>query len=135
MRLVSLPFAAAALMLAACGQGEAPKSEEPAGESAELKEPVSELAADGICLRVGEDQMAGAPLEPMGTAGPWSIAGEPGALACSEPGPGGVGECEFRGPTLVKVTGENETFGLRSPSEPGIMLRYGPEGVSCFKAG
>lgn len=130
-----LPFfiglAASALILAACGPGDAPAP----AETAELKEPVSELAADGVCMRVGADQVADLPLEAMGRAGGWAFAGEPGALACSEAGPGGGGECEFRGPTVVRVEGGGETFGLRSPGEPGVMLRYGPDGVSCFRAG
>lgn len=136
--LKALPcFAITVLILTACGPGDAPAPTEDAApaEAAELKEPVSELAADGVCMRVGAEQVADLPLEPMGTAGSWAFAGESGALACSEPGPGGVGECEFRGPTVVRVEGGGETFGLRSPGEPGVMLRYGPDGVSCFRAG
>ncbi|MFD0739550.1 hypothetical protein ACFQZQ_09695 [Lysobacter koreensis] len=68
----------------------------------------------------------------MGDTGSISFYGHKRALLCSEPGPGGIGECEIVADKVIKVVTPSETLGLkpqigRVPSR----LVYGPDGVFC----
>lgn len=68
----------------------------------------------------------------MGTVGDYSFFGEAGALICSEPGAGGVGECEMVGRTAVRIDHLGDTYGLRSRAGTPTLLRYGPGGLACI---
>lgn len=68
----------------------------------------------------------------MGTVGDYSFSGEAGALLCSEPGAGGVGECEMVGRTAVRIDRLGDTYGLRSRAGTPTILRYGPGGLECM---
>ena len=68
----------------------------------------------------------------MGDLGSISFYGYKRALLCSEPGPGGVGECEIVADKIIKVVTPSETFGLKPQIErvPSRLV-YGPSGVKC----
>jgi hypothetical protein len=68
----------------------------------------------------------------MGTIGSIRFHGYERALVCSEPGPGGVGECEIVADSLIKVVSPSGTFGLKPlPGRVPSLLVYGPETVYC----
>lgn len=68
----------------------------------------------------------------MGTIGAISLYGHRRALLCSEPGPGGVGECEIVADKSIKVVTPSETYGLKPQigRVPGLLV-YGPDRVFC----
>lgn len=90
-------------------------------------------AASGPCERLTAAEARKATgLKPVGSAGAYRFFSQPRALLCSEPGTGGVGECEIAGSTVIRVEHGGESYGLRSRAGTPALLRYGPSGVSCI---
>jgi hypothetical protein len=84
------------------------------------------------CERLSTQAIRDVPgLRLVGQAGPYRFFGDPRALLCSEPGPGGVGECEIVGSTTIRVEGGSDVFGLRPRAGHAAILVYGPGGISC----
>lgn len=68
----------------------------------------------------------------MGTFGGITLYGSKGQLFCSEPGPGGVGECELPANAVAIAKGKTSSRALISSSR-GTVIWYGGNGVSCAK--
>ena len=68
----------------------------------------------------------------MGNFGGVTLYGSKGQLACSEPGPGGVGECELAANAVAIAKGKTGSRALIGSSR-GTVIWYGGNGVSCVK--
>lgn len=88
--------------------------------------------ADGPCERLTAADAAKAPgLKAAGTTGSYRFFAQPRQLLCSEPGVGGVGECEIVGSAVIRVEHKSGSYGLKSRAGTPALLRYGPNGISC----
>lgn len=116
----------------------APSEPQPAAKAAAAKAGAKSAqkdgpAANGPCERLTAAEARKATgLKPVGSAGAYRFFSQPRALLCSEPGTGGVGECEIVGSTVIRVEHGGESYGLRSRAGTPALLRYGPSGVSCI---
>ena len=68
----------------------------------------------------------------MGNFGGVTLYGSKGQLACSEPGPGGFGECELAANAVAIAKGKTGNRALIGSSQ-GTVIWYGGKGVSCVK--
>jgi hypothetical protein len=104
----------------------------PAAEPAPPPEGVRAGANKGPCLTLSpEEARAATGLRLAGSVGPYRFFAEQRALLCSEPGMGGIGECEIVKPTIIRVKSSAATYGLKSRAGVPALLIYGPKGISC----
>jgi len=122
------------LLLSACSPGPKPDSVAEVGTDANSgAPPISAKATDEpACVRLTAEEAEGLKgLLDMGRSGDHQLYGRPRELLCSEPGPGGRGECALVGGSSVKIVRGSEVFGFRAAPGAGSVLRYGPESVTC----
>ena len=113
-------------------QPQAPAPKTPTGATSRPG-PVAAGANEGPCETISaSDAHALRGLQLAGRVGTYSFFAEPRALLCSEPGAGGIGECEIVGSTTIRIESGGTTYGLRSRAGVPAILRYGPEGISCI---
>lgn len=104
----------------------------PAAESAPPPEGVQAGVKQGPCLTLSSaEARAATGLRLAGSVGPYRFFAEQRALLCSEPGMGGIGECEIVEPTIIRVESSATTYGLKSRAGVPALLIYGPKGISC----
>ena len=124
------------VLLVSCSRDIHPSVKAPAQEERQVlsQPPPSNQLGQEACSKITAQELRNEEPEMMhmGTIGLISFYGHRRALLCSEPGPGGVGECEIVADKLIKVVTPSETFGLkpqigRVPS----LLVYGPDRVFC----
>lgn len=93
-------------------------------------------AAPGPCESVSTAEARAAPgLRLVGSAGGYRFFAKQRALLCSEPGSGGIGECEIVGPTVIRVENGAKIYGLKTRAGVPAILIYGPQGISCVAPG
>jgi hypothetical protein len=89
-------------------------------------------ATQGPCESLSAADARGATgLRLVGSAGTYRFFAEQRALLCSEPGTGGIGECEIVRPTIIRVESGARIYGLKSRAGVPAILVYGPQGISC----
>lgn len=89
-------------------------------------------AIQGPCESVSAAEARAAPgLRLVGSAGTYRFFAKQRALLCSEPGSGGIGECEIAGPTVIRVENGSKVYGLQTRAGVPAILIYGPQGISC----
>jgi hypothetical protein len=115
---------------AKAGDGE-PGGKAAAGASADAG--AKAAATDGPCERLPAAEAGKATgLKAAGSAGSYRFFARPRELLCSEPGTGGIGECEIVGSAVIRVEHGGGAYGLRSRAGTPALLRYGPNGITCI---
>lgn len=97
--------------------------------TAESPPPSTEQA----CTRVGEREARSfTGLQPMGTIGTSKLYGRPKQMLCSEPGPGGRGECEIVGASEIRIEFPAGASGFRTSGREPVIFTYDAAGnFSC----
>ena len=116
----------------------APAAVEPAGPTAAKasSEQTSSASAPKVTRGACREEPAGnrgtEKMIAVGTFGGMTLYGSKGQLFCSEPGPGGVGECELPANAVAIAKGKTGSRALIASSE-GTVIWYGGKGASCEK--
>ena len=89
--------------------------------------------AGAACTRVSEREARSfTGLQPMGTIGTSKLYGRPKEMLCSEPGPGGRGECEIVGASQIRIEFAAGTSGFRTSGQEPVIFTYDAAGnFSC----